>query len=263
LKTVDKAIALLAHFSVKDPELGLTEIARLSGLDKATTLRLLASLRKHGFVEQNAVSKKYHLGSGLIRFARVREASFPTSAVMQPVLQKLAVDVGETVHCTLATSSGLISVASAEPPRTTRAYIDPGQELPFHATASGLAYLAFSDDDVVKDALKSASLTAFTNNTITSADEIRRALDRARQRGYAKANRTFEMEVVSMAAPTFDWSARARGAVSIACIASRWQNNLEAGFAAKVTSAAIEITKATGGVPSQTFLASAGGSSEQ
>ena len=53
MSTVDKAISLLDLFSVETPEHGLTEIARRSGFDKATTRRLLVSLARHGFIEQD------------------------------------------------------------------------------------------------------------------------------------------------------------------------------------------------------------------
>src|SRR3954469_10254934 len=149
MKTVDKALALLTYFGLRTPELGLSDLARLADVDKATTLRLLNSLKKNGFVEQDPRSKKYRLGSAVLRFARVREASFPMVSVMQPVLERLAAETGETVHGTLASTSCLITIGSASPPRMSRVYIDPSQEIPFHATASGIAYLAFAPPEVV------------------------------------------------------------------------------------------------------------------
>ena len=142
---------------MKTPELGLTEIARLSQLDKATTLRLLASLRKHGIVEQNSETKKYRLGSSLLRLARIREASFPLVSVVQPVLDRLTAETGETAHAALAAGPSMISIGNAQPARTTRVYVDPTQELPYHATGSGLAFLAFSPPEVVSEILAAAS----------------------------------------------------------------------------------------------------------
>lgn len=51
--TVDKALSLLRFFSPQIPELGLSELTRQSGFDKATTLRCLTALERNGFVEQD------------------------------------------------------------------------------------------------------------------------------------------------------------------------------------------------------------------
>ena len=77
MQTIEKGLSLLQLFSEQRPEMGLTEMARYSGFDKATTRRFLLALKKHGFVEQNAVTRAYRLGPGILRLARVREAVSP------------------------------------------------------------------------------------------------------------------------------------------------------------------------------------------
>ena len=53
MSTVGKALSLLDSLSQLNHEAGLTDIARLCDLDKATARRLLVELEKHGFVEQD------------------------------------------------------------------------------------------------------------------------------------------------------------------------------------------------------------------
>ena len=74
--TVDKAMSLLGCFSVQMPELGPGALARQGGFDKTTALRCMPALERHGFVEQDGVSRKYGLGLAPIYLARIRENSF-------------------------------------------------------------------------------------------------------------------------------------------------------------------------------------------
>ncbi|WP_246724090.1 helix-turn-helix domain-containing protein, partial [Rhizobium leguminosarum] len=107
MRTVDKAFSLLSFFTISTPEFGLSDLARRAELDKATTLRILVSLTKHGFVEQDASTKRYRLGTSVLRFARIREACFPIVSVLQPIVDRLALDTSETAHAALAADNAL------------------------------------------------------------------------------------------------------------------------------------------------------------
>ena len=107
MKSVDRALGVLRYFTVAEPELGLAEITRRTGLDKATVHRILTALSRNGLLEQISVSKKYRLGAEALRLARVREASIPISAIITPVLNHLAAEAGETAHATLGSGDGM------------------------------------------------------------------------------------------------------------------------------------------------------------
>lgn len=160
MRTVDKTFNLLGFFTTAAPEFGLSQLAREADLDKATTLRILVSLMKHGFIEQDDVSKKYRLGASVLRFARIREATFPIVSVLQPFVDRLASQTSETAHASLAAEEALITIATAEPQRPTRVFVDPSELLPFHATASGLAYLAFARPEVLEASLSASEFPA-------------------------------------------------------------------------------------------------------
>jgi DNA-binding IclR family transcriptional regulator len=254
MRTVDKGLGLLDHFTVARPEAGLSEIARVSGLDKATVLRLLSALARHGFVEQHAETKKYRLGPGVLQLARVREASFPVASIIQPVLERLASLSQETAHASLASGTSMMTIGIAEPNRATRVNIDPAEPLPFHATASGIAYLAYASDETVDKVLGAGNFQAFTKRTLTSADTLRRRLNETRRRGFSRSEGGFELEVIGIAAPIFNWSGRAHGAVAVASIAARMTPKAERLIAGEVVRAAVEVTRAMGAEPHPELL---------
>ena len=140
MSTVGKALELLDLFSPARPQVGLSELARLAGLNKATCYRLVTALCDHGLVEQIADSRDYRLGPALLRLAALREAQVPTRTAAMPVLQALADATGETAHLSILEAGSLRSLARAySAAHATRVTLEDVSLLPFHATASGLA----------------------------------------------------------------------------------------------------------------------------
>jgi len=254
MRTVDKAMNLLNYFSTEKPEYGLSELAREAGLDKATTLRIMVSLARHGFIEQHPETKKYRLGNSVLRLARIREASFPVFSIVEPVLNRLAETTGETAHASLMGGTHLITIGIAEPQRSTRVHVDPAQTLPFHATASGLAFLAFASQERYQAAFKPDSFERFTDETVTSPEALRKRVEETRQTGYAVARGSFEDEVIGIASPIFGWQGHASGAIAVASVASRLTPEAEKKIAGEVIMAAIDVTRALGAEPDSRLL---------
>ncbi len=254
--TVVKALKLLDFFSEQRPDIGLSEMARLAGLDKATTRRLLVALSGHGMVEQMAESRKYRLGAALLRLARVRNATYPVDAVVQPIVDRLAEETGETVHCSLVAGGAMATIALRESQRANRVSMERGEALPLHATASGNAYLAFAPPGVM-DAALSKLLPAFTERTLIDLDRLRDAVAGIRKTGVAVSDQGYEAEVVGIAAPIFDSSGHSSGAIAVATPSSRMTADVQAGIADAVRHAAADITRALGVVPPSVLLGEA------
>lgn len=251
MQTVDKAMKLLGYFSVAEPEFGLSELARLASFDKAATRRFLVALAHHGFIEQDNDTRKYRLGPAFLRLARIRETTRPLARTVQRSLEELTQGIGETAHGSIFSGAYLSIIGIAEPQRPTRVSVDPSQALPLHATASGLACLAFLDEDTARQILAGMPLRKHTEYTCLSKRGLRTLLAETRERGYSVAVRTFDDDVISIAAPIFDAAANAIGAISVASVASRFGNDSERRIARCVLNAAAGVSEATGGaIPS-------------
>jgi IclR family transcriptional regulator, acetate operon repressor len=247
MQTVDKAMKLLGYFSVAVPEIGLSELARLASFDKAATRRFLVALANHGFIEQDSDTRKYRLGPAFLRLARIRETTRPLAGMVQHSLDELSQATSETAHGSMLSGEYLSIIGIAEPQRPTRVSVDPSQHLPLHATASGLACLAFLDEDTARQILAGTSLRKHTDRTCVSKRELKATLAETRERGYSMAVRTFDDEVISIAVPVFDATGIAIGAISVASIASRFNKESEQRIARCVLKAAAGVSEAIGG----------------
>lgn len=244
--TVTKALALLEHFTEIEPELGLSELARRSGIDKSAVHRMLGSMAEAGLVEQQADSKLYRLGAGVLRLARVRETAFPISSVVQPVLDALSEETEETAHASLISGRSLGNIGTRESKKGTRVSLIAGEVLPFHSTASGISVMAFGDEKILKRVL-AHGLDARTKFTITDADILKEKVDTVKAQGFSESDQANEEDVHGIAAPIFDRTGMAVGAVSVSTPSHRITDDKRRLNIVAVLQAADKITKGLGG----------------
>ena len=218
--TVHKALTLLDYFSVRRPTIGLSEFSKLSGYNKATTLRFLSALESKGFVEQDEETRMYKLGPAFLRFSQLREASFPLAEAMSVVLRDLSSATRETALASVVSGGSLANIGVVESQRANRVIIEPGISLPFHATASGMAYLAFADDATVKAALE-GDLEMYASQTVVDAATVAQKLEVIRTTGIAHTDGSFDEGVKGIAAPYFGPSGKVCGSVATAFPAVR------------------------------------------
>ena len=242
MSTIGKALSLLDLVSQLDKDTGLTDLARLSALDKATARRFLVELEKHGFVEQDGETRKYRLGAAPVRLARIRQARFPFIAVATPFVRALADEVGETVHLSEFSGGRLSTIHVEDSSQAHRVIVDVGAALPFHATASGLAFLAFLPRGEIDRAL-ARPLERFTPQTIVDVDTIRGLVDETAERGFSINRQGFEMGVISAAAPIIAPNGRPVGSLAVAAPIARADTAKMLEIGASVTAAAQGIAE--------------------
>ncbi|WP_404405111.1 IclR family transcriptional regulator [Pelagibacterium halotolerans] len=220
MSTVGKALALLEVFDVGGLELGLTELSRRAGYDKATVRRLLVALSSHGFIEQDSETRLYRLGAGLTRLARIREVRLPLLQTALPFLRALAEETGETVHLAEAGNGTLATIHVEHPARANRVNVDVGAFLPLHSTASGIAYLAQAHPSIRKEAL-AQPLTAFTVHTVTDPAALMSIIEATRRQGYSTNAQGYEEGVYSVAAAILGADGFALGTLAVAAPLAR------------------------------------------
>lgn len=221
MSTVAKALDLLNLFTRAEPQAGLSALARRAGLNKATCHRLLTDLAAAGLVEQVGAARDYRLGPAVLRLAALREDTVPVQAAARPVLDWLAAQTGETAHLSLLVAGRLRALAFAYSARhATRVMMSDADDLPFHATASGLAVLG-AIDRAAREALLAAPLPCLTPMTVTDPAAVRATVVAARAEGYAESIGGLEADVHSLAVPLFGPDAACLGALAVAAPASR------------------------------------------
>jgi DNA-binding IclR family transcriptional regulator len=245
--TTAKALALLDLFSIARPSVGLSDLSRLAGVNKATCHRLLAELAEMGLVEQSGPAREYRIGPAVMRLAALREMTVPTRATALPVLERLAAITGETAHMSLLMAGRLITVAFAYgQAHGVRVMMEGADVLPFHATSSGVAVLAFMETET-RDDLVARPLARLTDRTPVDPAELHDRIAQAARLGWATTVDTFEADVSSVALPLFSVDGTVSGALAVAAPTGRMNAQVGAAILPNAIAAAQEIMKAWGG----------------
>ena len=245
--TLDKALGLLNHFNAQQPSLGLSEMARQAKLDKATTRRLLLSLMRNGLIEQDPESRAYTLGAELLRLAHVRESTVPLQSTVQPILEKLANETGETAHFSVLSGDHLVTAHRVESTHSLRVSVNYDDPLPLHCTASGLAFLSHQSDEFIQTVLEKP-LRAYTTSTQTDPDFIYDNILQARTMGFAHIKHGFEDEAEGLAAGVFSKAGFVIGAVAVVAPSLRMNELQFSTMHDSVIQAAASLTRAQGGI---------------
>ncbi|MCH2164425.1 MAG: IclR family transcriptional regulator [Marinovum sp.] len=252
MSTIERALGLLEHFSSQTPEIGLSDFKRLTDFDKGTTHRYLTALKECGFLEQNPSTKAYRLGPAVIRLSAVREKTVPLVQTVAQYVDELAAELHELVHAAAPQARGMSMLYAVDGGNSaTRVAFDEAEILPFYATSSGIAQLAYGPATMVEEVM-GKGLERFTRHTPQNHEAVDELIGQTRARGYASVDESYEADVCSVAVPFFDTDAMARGTLAIATPAARMTEDMRRTIITRLTQTSQALTKSLGGrVPSQ------------
>jgi DNA-binding IclR family transcriptional regulator len=220
VRAVERALQILGCFDDNHPERGLSEIAQIVGLHKATTFRIVTTLLSFGYLERTPDGQKYRLGLRLasLGFTVINRMDLRKEAL--PYMEALVQQWGEACDLSVFDQDGVFYVEMIRGNYALTVAAAVGKRLPAHCTASGKVFLAHLPPAEL-DAILCQPLEAFTDKTITHPDELRRQLAQIRQLGYGTDNEEYELGIRAIAAPIFNLQAAVIAAMSIPCPVSR------------------------------------------
>lgn len=220
MKTARKTLQLLRQFTAAEPELGVSEIARRLGMDRAGTHRLLRAMVEERFVEQDGATRLYRLGLGVLDVAAVRISQHGLFGVAAPHLDRLRDEVGETVALLVPDGAEAVCLAVVESRHPVRVGYDIGERVVLHGGAGGQVLLAFMAESE-RQALYARGLRRFTPRTLADPAALEARLREIRARRCGWSEEGYLEGVVAAAAPVMDPKQRLAGAVSIAAPSAR------------------------------------------
>jgi DNA-binding IclR family transcriptional regulator len=220
VRAIERALQILKSFDDHHPERGVSEIAEVVGLHKATTHRILATLMNYGFIERSPDGLKYRLGLELVDlgFKVTRRMDLRREAL--PYLKNLALEINEAVDLSIWDQSQVLYIEMIQSNHALTVSASVGQRLPGYCTASGNLFLADLPEDELSKYLQ-LPMQPFTKNTIVDPVQLKNVLQHVKENGFSVDSEGFEYGVSAVAAPLFNQQNRVVAAVSIPGPASR------------------------------------------
>ncbi len=215
LLTLERAFSVLEELA-RHREIGVCSLAKTLGFSRTSTHRILATLKKLGYVSQDSESGKYRLalrlfelGSRVVeRLGLKEQASF--------AMKMLALKYNETVNLALLDGTEIVYIDKIESSEPLRMGLRVGTRVPAHCSALGKALLAQLPSEDLDRYLEHAQLKRYTPSTIVSASDLKHELERIRAQGFSFDNEEYILGIRCVAAPIYNHRSEAVAAVSIA-----------------------------------------------
>lgn len=215
MQSVDRIVTILTQLSSSQKGLGITDLYGVCDLPKSTLHRTLNSLSEFGFVVQDAQTKKYRLGSALLRLGTRFLAQNDLRVVARPFIEDLGAELNETVYITILQEDTAICLDTFGASRNLNYFVRVGREMPINTTAAAKVILAYQPAEVIKRVVGGRKLVKLTERSITEPDMLIAHLDLIREQGYGICEEEMEEGVTAIAAPIWDWSGQVAGSLAI------------------------------------------------
>lgn len=205
IRSLDKGMEIIELLAAEPRGFSVADIARQLGFNASTTHHLVATLRRRGFLDQDAETRAYRLGYRLVSVVNEFVSEADVYAVGAGPIRDLRDASGDTSYLTVLQAHDIFVVfeATGVHPVQTRRPRPPGQVV-LHGNASGKTLLAYLPDEQRRALIAEMTLTRFTPHTITTPRELEAELTAIRAQGYALDREEWLVGLTCVAAPIFD-----------------------------------------------------------
>ncbi len=197
-----------------NPELGVTEMAKILGLSKSAVHRLMLSMGSEGFVHKDAQTNRYSLGTSILALTNIVNYQLPIINESIPILNLLTERTGETALLGILEGTNMIYLQKIESENPVKPAVHIGMRLPIHCTCSGQVVLAFQNEETIAKLVPN-KLEQYTSKTVGTREELEKRLTEIKRQKYAICVQEYCEDYISIGAPVWDNQERVIAAVSI------------------------------------------------
>jgi DNA-binding IclR family transcriptional regulator len=219
--TVGKALDVLDQVAAFGRPVRFSELQAGSPFPKATLYRFVQTLTSQGMLAYDEDRHTYALGVRLVRLAHAAWQQSSLAPIARPHVDRLAAEVGETVHLAQLDHAQVIYVDKRDPERPVAMFSQAGKVGPAYCTGVGKAMLAWLDESVLRQIMPQQSFHRFTPGTLTSEAALREELTAIRDRGFAYDLEEHEPGIICVAVPILSARGRVLGGMSVTTSTAR------------------------------------------
>jgi len=208
-----KGLLAIETFTAERPRQSIAEVSAASGLDRATARRCLLTLSHLGYADYDG--KYFTLTPRILRLGTACLATMPLPQLVQPLLDRLSDQLGESSSVSILDGDEIVYVARAAQRKVMSIALMPGSRLPAFCTSMGRVMLAGLPDGQSRQQLETASRQARTRYTKTDIDALMAELALVREQGYALIDQEVEIGLRSIAVPLLNARKQVVAAINI------------------------------------------------
>jgi DNA-binding IclR family transcriptional regulator len=257
-RPVSKALHAL-HWFVESsrPHIGVRQLAAAMDIAPSSAHRILAALSEAGLVRRDTRSQRYGLTPEFFRLSHLAVAMSPLRQAGLAAMQRLTDTCHESALLCLYDDDlqEMMFVAGVDGSRAANRSIRMNEWLPIRTGASGLAILAFLEEDERQAVIARSGLCSPSAPAHVEPERLDLDLADVRRQGYAFTPCQMVSGAVGMAAPIFNGRGEVVGDVCVTLPAQRIGDDGQGQLADAVRRCAGDITARMSGVEAETTLA--------
>ena len=196
----------------------LSDIARRTGLTRATSRRFLLTLVELGYVRTD--DRLFTLTAKVLELGFSYLSSLTLPEIAQPHLEQLAASIHESTSASVLDGTDIVYVARVPTRRIMSVRINIGTRFPAYATSMGRVLLSGFTPEELDAHLASPNFEGFTSHTITSRSELEKELAKVRKQGFAIVDQELEVGLRSIAVPITHASGTVIAAINVSTTAT-------------------------------------------
>jgi IclR family pca regulon transcriptional regulator len=219
VQSLERGLMVVRAFDAEHRELGLSEVARATGLTRAAARRFLLTLVRLGYM--NVADGRFSLSPRVLELGYAYLSSLTLPQVAQPHMETLVTIVNESSSISVLDDLEIVYVARVPTRRIMSITLSVGTRLPAYPTSMGRVLLAALEDDELDSRLARMQPEPLSARTVTDKATLRELLERVRKQGYAATDQELEEGLRSLAVPIHDASRAVIAALNVSVHASR------------------------------------------
>lgn len=240
---IGKVVRIVEALRDAPDGLSLQVLAKRTGYVKSSIHRILLSLARHGYVQQDAAGGDYRLGLEFLAVGRAVNGNVSIVTAARPHLRELVAAFDETTYLAILRGESGIFVDVQETSSDLRLVGPLGAEVHFHATAAGKAMAAVLPPERRLALLAKLPLPRLTARTITSRAVVDREWGRVRKTGVAINREETILGAIFLAAPVYDAGGHVCGALSVGIPKARHSGRIERAVAASLKDSCARLSE--------------------
>ncbi len=206
-----KGLRVIEAFDDDHPQLTATLAAERAGLTRTAARRYLLSLVHFGYAATDG--KQFWLAPRVLRLGQSYLGTARLPRLVQPFIQRVAVQVGHTVNASVLDEHEVVYIARSSPPRWVTIGYGVGVRIPAHAVTPGFVLLSRLDDAALEAWIKAHDFVTFTPHTVVDRARFRAQVRQARALGHWHTEQQLDSGLRGAAVAIIDRKGRCRGAV--------------------------------------------------
>ncbi|GAA1211735.1 IclR family transcriptional regulator domain-containing protein [Rhodoglobus aureus] len=204
VQSLARGLTVIRAFDGDHPVMTLSDIARRTGLTRATSRRFLLTLVELGYVKTDG--RMFSLTARVLELGFSYLSALSLPEIAQPHLEHLAASIHESTSASVLDGTDIVYVARVPTRRIMTVRINIGTRFPAFATSMGRVLLASFNAEELDLHLSGIDFTGLTSHTIKSREALMAELARVREQGWAMVDQELEDGLRSIAAPIWHGS---------------------------------------------------------